>query len=339
MATCGRDEGRGHLARALAIADALAVEARASSSSCCGASWAAKRRAGRRDRPDAGRWRAVRQRRRRGPRCARRECRGDPFRPAAAGGLRRSGRVGVEAAIVVQPSQAAWRGAGAGRPGTGRLSLRPGRSGISEPPVPARTTAPPPTRRRGTPRGPGLLRWQRPCRGDRSHRRQPDPSAAWRAVIAIGAGAAEPPQTWPVAVVRDPRDLPERLAAADLAVLGAGTMKFEAACLGVPAMLLAVADDQLAVGPAFAATGSATYLGDGRTVDPGVVRTAVDALAGDPDTPRRHVTRGLAYRRRRRRRPHRRSGAVTGEGAPLTGRPAAVAAPAGRFSAPAAVPR
>ena len=43
------------------------------------------------------------------------------------------------------------------------------------------------------------------------------------------------------ALVRDPLDLPHRLASADLAVVGAGTMKFEVACLGRPAILLAVA--------------------------------------------------------------------------------------------------
>ena len=84
------------------------------------------------------------------------------------------------------------------------------------------------------------------------------------------------------AIVRDPADLPERLAAADLAVVAAGTMKFEVACLGRPAILVGVADDQLPVGPAFAATGAALWLGDGRILDPARLAHAVAALVGDP---------------------------------------------------------
>jgi spore coat polysaccharide biosynthesis predicted glycosyltransferase SpsG len=58
-------------------------------------------------------------------------------------------------------------------------------------------------------------------------------------------------------------------------------MKFEVACLGVPAILLAAADDQLEVAPLYAATGVARYLGDGRTTDPEIVRAAVARLLDD----------------------------------------------------------
>jgi hypothetical protein len=81
--------------------------------------------------------------------------------------------------------------------------------------------------------------------------------------------------------VREPHDLPERVASADLVVIGAGTMKFEVAALGRPAVLVAAADDQLPVGPPFAATGAARWLGDGRTIDPEVVVEAAAALASD----------------------------------------------------------
>ena len=64
-------------------------------------------------------------------------------------------------------------------------------------------------------------------------------------------------------------------------MIGAGTMKLEVACLGRPAILLAVADDQLASGPAFASTGAAAYLGDGRTIEPEQVRFAVRELIED----------------------------------------------------------
>lgn len=82
-------------------------------------------------------------------------------------------------------------------------------------------------------------------------------------------------------IVREPDDLAALLARVPLALLGAGTMKFEAAALGVPAVLLAVAADQLPVGPPYAATGVAIWMGDGRSVDPmGLVRE-IAALLDD----------------------------------------------------------
>lgn len=108
---------------------------------------------------------------------------------------------------------------------------------------------------------------------------------AWSLEVIVGAGHAVGDRgDAPVgfSIVRDPADLPERLAAADLAIVAAGTMKFEVACLGRPAILVAVADDQLPVGPAFAATGAADWLGDGRELDPVRLADAVTELIGDP---------------------------------------------------------
>lgn len=105
----------------------------------------------------------------------------------------------------------------------------------------------------------------------------------WEAEIIVGSDYAGSVADWPLGPVRDPSDLVTRMARADLLVIGAGTIKFEAACLGRPAILLAVADDQLAVGPPFAATGAACFLGDGRTIDPGDVRGAVAELVADPE--------------------------------------------------------
>jgi spore coat polysaccharide biosynthesis predicted glycosyltransferase SpsG len=99
--------------------------------------------------------------------------------------------------------------------------------------------------------------------------------------VVIGASYAGSTHGWPIEPVRDPPDFVERIATADLLVFGAGTMKFEAACLGRPMVLVAAADDQGPVGPAFAATGAARYLGDGRTIDPEVVAAAVSDLLDD----------------------------------------------------------
>lgn len=106
---------------------------------------------------------------------------------------------------------------------------------------------------------------------------------AWRTTTIVGADYAGPLDELPRGAVRDPTDLPARLARADLMVIGAGTMKFEVACLGRPAILLAVANDQLAAGPPFAATGAAEYLGDGRTIEPEVVLDAVRGLVVDEE--------------------------------------------------------
>jgi UDP-2,4-diacetamido-2,4,6-trideoxy-beta-L-altropyranose hydrolase len=95
-------------------------------------------------------------------------------------------------------------------------------------------------------------------------------------------------------VLRDPPDLEPRLAAATLVVSGAGTMKFELALLGRPMILLAVVDDQLPVGPPFAGTGAAEYLGDGRTIDPAAVVAAVTGLMADQPARASMAARGRA---------------------------------------------
>ena len=186
---------------------------------------------------------------------------------------------GGSAALVVQPSQQAWTG-----PGTAAAVL----AGYDYVPVPAAV------RRR---------RAEADRHGDRRERARPsvlicfggsDPAQVTARLVpalaqvldaeieaVIGASYRGSTEGWPVPVRRDPSDLVDRLAAADLAVLGAGTMKFEAACLARPMVLLAVADDQLRVGPAFASTGAARFLGDGRTIDPIAVADAIGTLLAD----------------------------------------------------------
>jgi len=101
-------------------------------------------------------------------------------------------------------------------------------------------------------------------------------------VVVIGpsyAGTCRPGAG--LEVLRNPDDLYPRLRAASLAVIASGTMKFEVAHLGTPALMLAVADDQVPVGPPFTSTGAARYVGDGRTLDPDVVADAAVALLSD----------------------------------------------------------
>jgi hypothetical protein len=108
-------------------------------------------------------------------------------------------------------------------------------------------------------------------------------SGPWRTTIVVGPGyrGRLGGAVGTGAVVRDPLDIDRRLASATLVVSGAGTMKFELALLGRPMILLAVVDDQLPIGPPFAATGAALFLGDGRDVDLSAVAAAVAALMAD----------------------------------------------------------
>jgi spore coat polysaccharide biosynthesis predicted glycosyltransferase SpsG len=186
------------------------------------------------------------------------------------------------AALVVQPSMPSW----AGRAAAARVV-----AGYAWAPIGAA--------------------W-RDLAGEPGAVRRPDGPDAPRPRVLVGFGGSDPSavtarlapaiaadQDWDTTVVvgrdytgprpsgadvrRDPDDLPHLIADADLVVLGAGTMKFEVASLGRPALLVGVADDQLAVGPAFAETGAARWLGDGRAVDPVLVHGAVvDLLADGP---------------------------------------------------------
>jgi spore coat polysaccharide biosynthesis predicted glycosyltransferase SpsG len=104
----------------------------------------------------------------------------------------------------------------------------------------------------------------------------------WSTTIVLGHGYQdERPAGTDIRV--DPTDLPHLVEIADLAVISAGTIKFEVAAMGCPALLVGVADDQRDVGPAFAATGAARWIGDGRIVKPEHVRDIVADSLADPE--------------------------------------------------------
>jgi hypothetical protein len=201
------------------------------------------------------------------------------------------------AAILVQPSLPEWRGgARADRvlEGFAYAPLRPALRGL--------------TAQAGTPIGPRevIVCFGGSDPSDVSGRLVPpvaeavagirDPGGTGSRTVAIVGpgygGALRPGPTW--TIERDPGDLDRRLAAASLALVGGGTMKLEVAALGVPAVVVAAADDQLPVGPVFAATGACRFLGDGRTIDPAIVASAVVELLGDDDARRRMSAAGRA---------------------------------------------
>jgi spore coat polysaccharide biosynthesis predicted glycosyltransferase SpsG len=113
----------------------------------------------------------------------------------------------------------------------------------------------------------------------------------WMTTIVVGYGYAGS-QVPEAAVVRDPPDLAERMAVADLAVISAGTLKFEVAAIGTPALLVGVADDQLTVGPAFASTGAARWLGDGRRLRQDRLGLATADLVADHSARQRMAVAG-----------------------------------------------
>lgn len=77
-------------------------------------------------------------------------------------------------------------------------------------------------------------------------------------------------------------DLPDRLARADMAVLAGGLVKYEAAALGVPSLLLALVPHQEPLARSFAESGAALFCGQSEDLAPEDLARAIDLLAGDP---------------------------------------------------------
>ena len=88
-----------------------------------------------------------------------------------------------------------------------------------------------------------------------------------------------------VTLVEAPQDMAAELCSADLAIASAGSIFFEIAVLGLPSVLLAVADNQLPGGRAAAGLEAAVFAGDARRMDlPALARLLRDVLG---DAPRR----------------------------------------------------
>lgn len=86
-----------------------------------------------------------------------------------------------------------------------------------------------------------------------------------------------------------------RMRSTDIAVAACGTTAYELACVGVPSILIAVADNQRPVGSGLAAAGAARYLGPVDSLAPADLVDAVQRLAGDE--PRRQGYRQQAMAR------------------------------------------
>jgi spore coat polysaccharide biosynthesis predicted glycosyltransferase SpsG len=80
-----------------------------------------------------------------------------------------------------------------------------------------------------------------------------------------------------------PETLPAQLAWADLAVLSAGVVKYEAAACGVPMLLTAAAPDQHGLPEAFAGAGAAVALPPLGVLSPAEAAREAGALAADAE--------------------------------------------------------
>jgi UDP-2,4-diacetamido-2,4,6-trideoxy-beta-L-altropyranose hydrolase len=81
-------------------------------------------------------------------------------------------------------------------------------------------------------------------------------------------------------------DMAERMAAADLFIGAGGSMSWERACLGLPGITLAIADNQLALGARIAAAGEGIDLGMATAEVFADLPAALDRLIAAPDTVR-----------------------------------------------------
>jgi UDP-2,4-diacetamido-2,4,6-trideoxy-beta-L-altropyranose hydrolase len=85
----------------------------------------------------------------------------------------------------------------------------------------------------------------------------------------------------PVELIVDARDIPERMAWADLAVAAAGSTSWELARVGTPQLAIVLADNQRAIAAGLERAELAVSLGWHADLEPGRLTAAVSDLAGD----------------------------------------------------------
>lgn len=110
-------------------------------------------------------------------------------------------------------------------------------------------------------------------------------------LVDVVAGAANPhlggirrlAAALPDATVHVDTDrMGELMAAADLCVGAAGTTTWERACLGLPAVVVAVADNQVEAIAELDRVGAVRYIGEGEHVSEEAIHTAVSGMLADP---------------------------------------------------------
>jgi UDP-2,4-diacetamido-2,4,6-trideoxy-beta-L-altropyranose hydrolase len=97
-----------------------------------------------------------------------------------------------------------------------------------------------------------------------------------------------------VNVVRDPEDMAGLMSRCDVAICGGGATCWELACLGVPSLVIVMADNQRRNADGLAEAGITMNLGEQAAVTPAAIEMAVERLLRDPEPRRRMADRGQA---------------------------------------------
>lgn len=119
------------------------------------------------------------------------------------------------------------------------------------------------------------------------------PSAEVDLMLGQAAGAVHVPADDRVRVHVDPPDVPALMLAADLAVGAGGGMAWERCAMGLPSLIVAVADNQREQSAFIAKSGAARFLGPLAASPPGAIATAVAGVI-DADVRREMARCGQA---------------------------------------------
>lgn len=93
----------------------------------------------------------------------------------------------------------------------------------------------------------------------------------------------------------DAADIARRMAQADIAITAGGTTTFEAAALGLPSLLVQIAENQRGNAQGWERLGTAINLGPLRTLDPARLRDELQSLAADAPRRQQMADRGQAH--------------------------------------------
>lgn len=97
-----------------------------------------------------------------------------------------------------------------------------------------------------------------------------------------------------VSFVRDTDDMPRMMMEADFAVTAGGSTCWEAACLGLPSLVMVLAENQRDVAARLSEAGAAVSLGDFHDAAEGAIAAAAEALRVDRELRRRLSRAGRA---------------------------------------------
>jgi UDP-2,4-diacetamido-2,4,6-trideoxy-beta-L-altropyranose hydrolase len=97
-----------------------------------------------------------------------------------------------------------------------------------------------------------------------------------------------------VRLLENASNMPELMANADLAVAGAGTTSWEMCFLGLPALLIVLAENQLGVADELTKQGIAKSLGRGSDLAPSTIAAQLRSLAGSAEVRQEMSQRGRA---------------------------------------------